>query len=184
MTDQTIQGETRAEHDSMAGEATNEALLNNGVDSGDMAVDAAAPLEPAADTQAPQTRDIILKVPVDVPDQHVDMALKVGAMVQEAMGRGAAVLMFPVQQKRPDGQVANVMGRFLVPLLDPKDVERLLKLAEAITKANVSTMQAMQRSAGDGFAAQQIADRQKENATRDLTAKAEGKIGGIVLATN
>lgn len=157
------------------------ATEDNGIEATDVTVDAdveiAPPLPVAA--EEPAIREIILRVPAAVPDERVQAALHIGQDALEGSQRGLATLLFPTRNPQTG---EPMVGRAIVPLLAQKDIDRLLKLCQAIGDAN---QKAAQRVQAEGpvalLAAQREAEQAKDNAARDLTARAEGRAGGIII---
>ena len=130
----------------------------------------------------PPTRDVVLKVPVNTPDNVVSLSVNLGIMAHEAISKGMMLILFPTVVKGDQGKPRHAIGRCLVPLSSARDVDRVVSLAEVITKTNLAVVQA----SGDpinALPARLEGENQKDNAARDLKAKAAGHAGGIITAT-
>jgi len=127
----------------------------------------------------PPTRDFLLKVPVNVPDEQVKMAVQIGIMAAGTVEQGMMVILWPALTKTPDGRQTRVVGRAVVPLAKKEDVDRILHLAKVIATVNVK---AAKGGTGDKLADTLEGKKAIANAARDLEAQAEGKPAGIIVA--
>ena len=128
-------------------------------------------------------RDFVIKVPQMVPDGIVRLAVNIGQMVTDAIANGAMVLLFPQVVTDDKGNARRVVGHCVVPIQTHSDVLRMLKLAEITGKANEAVQNALEHGQpGDGIIAAAHAETRKDNAVRDLSAKAQGQAGGVIIS--
>jgi hypothetical protein len=131
----------------------------------------------------PNLRQIIIRVPQHVTDQMVDMALGLGSMAIECLGANGMMIYFPTVQKDDKGQLHQAIGQARVPLLNPADIQRVLKVCQAITDANLAQMRAAKSGVqGATVNAAIEGEMHKDNVSRDEAAKAHGQAGGIIVA--
>jgi len=129
-----------------------------------------------------ELRDITIKVPKVVPDEAVKLAFQAGQMTVEAVQQSVVVFFFPQVAKDDKGNARRMLGHALMPIINQSDILRILKLMEVTSHSNESVMTAMHSGQpGAGVIAAANAETVKDNAARDLTAKAEGKPGGIIV---
>jgi len=158
------------------------ALETAGVAQNEPTVEADASLEgPTATSNG--MREARIRVPVNVTDEQLAAAAQIGSAVIEGTVRGLAFLFFPIINKGQDGNQQHSVGQAVVPLANKMDVDRLLHLAQTIAKVNTDAAQKIKtRGEVARLAIQKDANRVKDNAARDLTAKAQGQAGGIIVA--
>jgi len=147
------------------------------------AVDTSAKESSPAVPTEPQVRDVVIKVPLHVPDQHVEMALGMGSMAVEAITHGALVMFFPTTTQDPQThERRQAVGHNLMPILNAADVQRILRLTQAITSENMKVANAAKAGVpGAQLDAAISSDIAKDNLTRDAVAKAQGQPGGIIV---
>lgn len=168
----------------------------------DAAEEAVHPQQPTHDPEAvtqavtdqqqqatePETRDITIRVPTAIPDPMVAAAWNMGVSVTENARMGVVSIVFPHYRPHPKNpqQMVPHIAKIDCLVASAKDIERLLHLANTISQVNTKAAQAAQNGKADpiGAATASItADITKENATADAVAQANGKSGGIVIAT-
>jgi len=134
--------------------------------------------------QLPTTRDVTIKVPLQVTDEQFDMALSLGSVASETIIQGGLVCFFPTSAKDPKTQQQRMaVGHAAMPILNAADCQRVLKLIQTITTENLKVIQAARKNEpGAQVEAAIAADVAKDNATRDAGAKAQGQAGGIIIA--
>lgn len=130
----------------------------------------------------PDFREITLRVPLNVSDQQVDMAMGMGSLAFETIMQQGLIIYFPTVQVGQDGKKQRAIGQAVVPLLNPSDLQRIMKVCEAIATANAKIMQARQSGVpGAQLEAAITGEVHKDNVARDETAKAQGYAGGIIV---
>jgi len=137
----------------------------------------------AQTTTLPQTRDVIIKVPLHVTDQQVDMAISMGSIAVEAIAHGGLIMFFPQSIRAENGERRQAIGHARMPILNGSDVQRVVRLVSVIGTENTKVLEAQSRGvSGDHLTTAISAENTKDNATRDLTAQAQGHAGGIIIA--
>ena len=123
-------------------------------------------------------------MPLTVSDEQVEMAVQMGSMSVNTIMAGGLQMFFPTIVAGPDGQKRQSIGQVQMPIASNADVQRIVGLASVIGRLNMERAKA----AASGVAGAQLnaaitGENIKDNATRELTAQAEGRAGGIIVAT-
>lgn len=130
----------------------------------------------------PDFRDLTIRVPLNVSDQQVDMAMGMGSLAFETIMQQGLIIYFPTVQQGQDGKKQRAIGQAIVPLMNPSDLQRIMKVCEAVATANAKVMQARQSNVpGAQLEAAINGEVFKDNVTRDEVAKAQGLAGGIIV---
>lgn len=162
---------------------SEQALAEAGLEQSEVSVDPDARIVPPQAAQTaqpaqPALREVVIRVPADVSDERVQIALNMGRDAVELATRGFAILLFPTKSAQT---TQPLLGRTVIPLMNCKDIDRLLQLAKAIGDANANAIKRLQAEPVAALAIRRDAERQKDNASRDLCAQAQGQAGGIII---
>jgi hypothetical protein len=131
------------------------------------------------------TRELTLRVPANVPDSIISAAWNIGQIIVANTNQGLVTIVFGTVVKDAGGNLHPQINYEQMIPAKPADVQRLLNLANTISRINVEAHQAAQSSNPVERATAGItADLRKDNATTDAVAQAQGKPGGIVIAKN
>jgi hypothetical protein len=134
-------------------------------------------------TVLPQ-RYIKLCVPKTVPDAAVAAAWTQGQLALQNAAQGMASIIIPVVETDKDTKrQIRKMQPLAVILLDQKDAQRLIYVANTINQVNVKVLQS-QDDALNLVKVNKEGAAEKDNATRNVAAEKQGLGGGIVLATS
>lgn len=130
----------------------------------------------------PAFRSVTIQVPPSVTDEHVEMAIQMGSMSVNTILSGGVQMFFPTMVAGPDGQKCRSIGQVQVPISSPRDIQRLVGLANVIGQLNTEQAKAAASGrVGAHVEAAITSENTKDNATRELTAQAEGRAGGIII---
>jgi hypothetical protein len=130
----------------------------------------------------PKTRNVTLVVPADLPDGAIKTAWQIGMNTLQQMNQGIMVCLFPTSQQGADG-IQPAVGQFLVLLTKDDDIKRMMTLGQVISQVNQKILLAKQASPSSELAARIEGTKAKDNAAADLKAQAQGRPGGIVIAS-
>ena len=111
-----------------------------------------------------------------MPQATISQAFSYGLQIQSGFLTGMATLFYPL----PGEDGAHKLTMAMVPLADDLDVERLRTLATVMATANAKIMAA--QNPADAMAAKIQGNKDKDEATRQISAEKEGK-PQIVIAS-
>lgn len=128
-------------------------------------------------------REVVIRVPADVPDHAVHTAFQIGMSTLQRVQLGLMVIAYPSIAKGKDGQAVNMIGRAEVLLAKQEDVQRIIDLGTIITNINKELADTSKQNPADLLAASIRAKQLKDEAARHAAAEAQGQ-SPIILATS
>jgi hypothetical protein len=156
------------------------------VDAGAQAVTPDTPVEVTPEGEIPVGfKRVSLLVPEAIEETMLQTAIQLGQAAYAACLLNKATMIYPALVKNGQGQVGRAVGKSEC-LLSTKglqhadnDVKLLLDLFTTIHGANVAFKNAVKPM--DKLDADVRGKHAKENASRDVKAKAKGEAGGIII---
>lgn len=124
----------------------------------------------------PVLKDVTVKVPEDWDEARTQYAMMIGATVMAQISQHRTVISFGVIKEDENGNKHRLLQHFSMMVMQQRDMESLLELADAINKANAKMI--MERASGsvDPLTSSLAAAKAKGNAKRDAESGGQGII--------
>lgn len=129
-------------------------------------------LPPKPGEPRPATRKITFEVDARIPEATVRAAINTGMQVVSLVEIGRLVILFPQLLKDAAGQPHMSIGSFAMVVRDPKDMDRVLSVAEATNTANVAAIQAESGTLADKLTVDVMGEKLKDNTAAAASAAA------------